>query len=232
MDEGPIERRREHRGDVRGERPDAPVMASPSDEPDVLLHVPTLKVEEISLDVEQLHARVSLRARVGNLVELDAGVDVEVGQVKLGIKGVDAQAELKVRLEHVYRIIDRALATLERNPEVVERVLEPVGETLRDVERSIGPTVSDLGGAVAHTVERAAGDLGEAAAATVGGVANEAEREVSSPGARETDTALPTEEPVRSIGRVALEGALDVVDLFGRTVRGAANTISRRRKAG
>src|SRR5215216_6971453 len=82
---------------------------APSPEPDVFMDVPKVQVEEIYLDVEGLDAHLSLRTKLGNLVQLVAGVHVHCGKVELDIKGVDAEAMLKVRL-------DRALTTIDRNP--------------------------------------------------------------------------------------------------------------------
>src|SRR5918998_5839797 len=64
-------------------------------DPDVLLDVPMLNVEEIDLEVEDLRARVSFQAELADLVKINIGLDVELGRVKLGIKGVEAQAQLK-----------------------------------------------------------------------------------------------------------------------------------------
>ena len=44
-------------------------------------------------------AHVALQAKVLELVNLNVGVDVQLGKVKLDIKGVEAQAVLKVRLD-------------------------------------------------------------------------------------------------------------------------------------
>ncbi len=44
-----------------------------SGDPDVLLDVPNLSVDEITLDVENLRAKVSLDARLANLLSLSAG---------------------------------------------------------------------------------------------------------------------------------------------------------------
>src|SRR5215218_2565680 len=63
-----------------------------SEEPDVLLDVPVVKVDELNLEVEELLARVSLQADVLNLLKLHVGADVFIGQVGLEIKGVEAQA--------------------------------------------------------------------------------------------------------------------------------------------
>ena len=46
---------------------------APSAEPDVLLDVPQLRVEEIILEVEDLRAHVSIQAEVLNLLRLSVG---------------------------------------------------------------------------------------------------------------------------------------------------------------
>src|SRR5688572_7771265 len=73
-------------------------------DPDVLLDVPNLSVDEITLDVENLKAKVSLDARLANLLALTAGADVSIDKVKLTIKGVKAEVLLKVRLDNVAQI--------------------------------------------------------------------------------------------------------------------------------
>jgi hypothetical protein len=78
-----------------------------SAEPNVLLDVPQLRVEEIILEVEDLRAHVSVQADVLNLLRLSVGADVQLGGVHLEIKGVEAQALLKVRLDKVAEIINR-----------------------------------------------------------------------------------------------------------------------------
>ena len=64
----------------------------PSTEPDVLLDIPQLRVEEILLDVEDLRAHVSVQANVLNLLRLSVGADVQLDGVQLEIRGVEAQA--------------------------------------------------------------------------------------------------------------------------------------------
>ena len=143
--------------------------------PDVLLDVPTVKVDEISLDVENLHARVSLHAELANLVRLDVGADVGIEKVALTIKGVEAQALLKVRLQRVYEILDRALQTLDSNPELLASLLRPVGHAIGEVGEAAHDTLKP-GGAVSETLQ----DVGGAAkgalepGGTVSGVANQA----------------------------------------------------------
>ena len=86
-------------------------------DPDVLLDVPSLNVEEIDLEVEDLRARVSFQAELADLVKINVGLDVELGKVKLQIKGVEASAQLKARLDNVRAIFSEVLETLQDNPQ-------------------------------------------------------------------------------------------------------------------
>ena len=94
-----------------------------SDEPDVLLDVSELRVDEITLEVEDLTAHVPLEANVLDLLKLHVGVDATLGGVKLTIKGVEAKVLLKVRLDNVARIIDRVFDTIDNNPEIIGQLL-------------------------------------------------------------------------------------------------------------
>jgi hypothetical protein len=132
-----------------------------SDEPDVLLDVQQLRVDEITLDVEDLRARVSLQAESLDLLKLNVGVDAELGSVHLEIRGVEAQALLKVRLDNVARIISRVLTTIDRNPEIVEQLAVGVGSVADELARGAGDAVGELGrgaGEVVEDVDRYAGD--------------------------------------------------------------------------
>lgn len=88
-------------------------------DPDVVLDVPVVKVEELSLEVEDLKARVALRGRLAELLEIDVGVDISVSAVKLETKGVEATARLKARLENVDSMIHRTLDSVDDNPGLV-----------------------------------------------------------------------------------------------------------------
>jgi hypothetical protein len=118
-----------------------PAARHQTNEPDVYLNVPDLEVEEIKLDVENLEAHLALQARLANLLELRAGVHVAVEKVELEIKGVAAKAMLKVRLDNVRAILDRALTSIDRNPQILEGVIGTV-------DNALGP-----GGAVGETIE-------------------------------------------------------------------------------
>jgi hypothetical protein len=90
-------------------------------DPDVQLDVSELHVDSIQLELDELTARVALQARVLDMVGLDVGVDASLGRVKLDIRGVEAKAQLKVRLDTLAAIVDRVMETLAGNPELLER---------------------------------------------------------------------------------------------------------------
>ena len=195
----PAEAEREPtREDTRNLLAQAGVDESPSaDEgtlPDVLLDVPTVKVDEITLEVNDLHARVALHAQLANLVNLDVGAQVDLGRVVLTIKGVEAQALLKVRLRNVYAILDRALQTIDAHPEILQSLLTPIGEAVGNLgvaarealepEGAVSSLVKDVGGTAREALApegaltRTLGDVGSVAR-NLGGPGGVADRLVS-----------------------------------------------------
>ena len=141
----------------------------PGPEPDVLLDIPVVKVDSIHFELDNLDAHVALAAKVLDLVTLNVGVDVHLGKVQLDIKGVEAQALLKVRLDHVTAIVDRVLTTLDRNPEL----LKSLGRAVEDVGSGAGKTLDRTGDAVEDVGEgagQAVGDVGEGAGQAVGDI--------------------------------------------------------------
>jgi pyruvate/2-oxoglutarate dehydrogenase complex dihydrolipoamide acyltransferase (E2) component len=97
-------------------------------DPDVLLDVPKLDVEEIDLEVEELQVRLSLQAALADLVQINIGLEAEVGEVKLAVKGVEAQAQLKARLDNVRAIFSEVLASMEHSPQFFRQALASVNE--------------------------------------------------------------------------------------------------------
>lgn len=132
---------------------------SDTDEPDVIVDIPVVKVDEIHFELDDLMARVSLHAEVLDLVKLSVGVHVELGKVELNIKGVEAQALMRARLDHVTAIIDRVLTTLDRNPEV----LQNIAKALQPVTEGAGKAVGEVG----ESANKAVGQIGEGAGSAV-----------------------------------------------------------------
>src|ERR671921_132071 len=100
-------------------------------EPDVLLDVPELEVDRISLGVDNLRAHVSVLAELANLVSLSVGVDARLDRVKLEIEGVRAKVLLKVRLKHIRAILEKALDTIAENPEILRILARSLSRLVR-----------------------------------------------------------------------------------------------------
>jgi hypothetical protein len=151
---------------------------SEGEEPDVLLDVPVVKVDEITFEVEELRARILLQAEVLDLLKLNVGADVFIGHVGLEIKGVEAQALLKVRLDNVARILDRVLTTIDRNPQLLEGLVEGTGTAIAEIGEGAGSAVEDVGEGAGSAVE----DVGEGAGSAVEDVGAGAGEAVESTG--------------------------------------------------
>lgn len=117
-----------------------------AEQPDVILDVPNLSVEQITLEVDNLQVHIALDARLANLLKLTAGADASIDKVKLDIKGVQATATLVVRLDNVRAIIERTLQTLDNNPQLVSQLLSTVDNTVNTVGGVANNTVGTVGG--------------------------------------------------------------------------------------
>ena len=122
---------------------------------DVVLDIPDLCVEEIQLDVRNLEAHLALNARVANLVRVDAGADVTIANVSLGIRGVRAQALLLIDLDNVVYVVDRTLAFIDQNPQLVTGLFRTTQGALTTVG-GLTETAIQPGG----VVDNAVGTLG------------------------------------------------------------------------
>src|SRR4029453_14991742 len=105
----------------------------PAHDPDVFVDIQKVKVDEVYVDVEQLEAHLALRAKVANLLQVVAGVHVHLGKVEVDVKGVEVQGQLKVRLENLYDILDRALTTLDENPKILESLVNTVDDAVGSI---------------------------------------------------------------------------------------------------
>jgi hypothetical protein len=179
-------------------------------QPDVLLDVPVLKVDEISLEVDNLQARISLQAQVLDLLRLHVGADVSVGRVSLDIKGVDATALLKVRLDNVAEIVDRVMTTLDENPDMLENLTRGVGAAVSELGRGTGEALDEVGRGAGGAVEQVGGGAGRAVEG-VGGGAGRAVEEVGGGAGR----------AVEGVGGGAGRAVEEVGGGAGRAVEGA-----------
>jgi len=185
--------------------------ASASEEPDVLLDVPNLSVEEIQLEVDNLEVHVALDARLANLLKLTAGADASIDRVNLTIKGVQASALLKVRLDNVAAIIDRTLTTIDRNPQLLERLLDSLDNTV-DTVGGVADTALQPGGVVSQTVNQ----LGQTVQTTVSTTGQVVERTLDQTGQVVNERTLGT---VLDTARTGFRVIGERTDPQGRTVR-------------
>jgi hypothetical protein len=107
---------------------------------DVVLDIPNLCVNRVFLKVDSLTAKLNLNARVANLVRVDAGAEVLIGNVDLTIQGVRAQALLLVDLDDVVYIVDQTLTFVDNHPEIVQQL----GSTLQNTVGAVGGLVNRL----------------------------------------------------------------------------------------
>jgi pyruvate/2-oxoglutarate dehydrogenase complex dihydrolipoamide acyltransferase (E2) component len=191
------------------------------DLPDVLLDVPVVKVDNLHFELDNLDAHVSLKAYVLDLVKLTVGVDVHLGRVALDIKGVEAQALLKVRLDHVAAVVDRVMTTLDRNPELLESLgeaVEDIGAGTGDMLGEAGEAVEDVGEGAETALEhigqgagQGVGEIGQGTGQAVGQVGEGAGEAVG-------DIGEGAGEAVGDVGEGAGEAVGDVGEGAGEAV--------------
>ena len=81
-----------------------------------MLDAPVVSLKDLDIELDDLRAKVSLFTKVLDLTELSAGIDAKLGNAKLTIESVEVQSLLKVRLDNVSTIVDRALTTNRPQP--------------------------------------------------------------------------------------------------------------------
>jgi hypothetical protein len=140
---------------------------------DVVLDIPNLCVNRIFLKVDSLTAKLNLNAKIANLVRVDAGADVLIGNVDLTVQGVRAQALLLVDLDDVVYIVDQTLTFVDNHPEIVQQL----GSTLQTTVGAVGGLVNRLllgtvtnalGQTVQRLIDPASGSIIEKALSAAG----------------------------------------------------------------
>ena len=114
-------------------------------DPDVVLDVPELEVNRITLEVRELRPHVAILVELANLLNLSVGVDARLDQVKLEIEGVEAKVLLKVRLKHIRAILEKALDTIGEHPEILRILARSLSRVVRE---SLEGTLSTLDSAL------------------------------------------------------------------------------------
>src|ERR687897_1085442 len=148
---------RTRRSPSNGQEPDG-------QKPDVVLDVPELEVDRITLEVRDLRAHVSILVELANLLNISVGVDARLDEVKLEIEGVEAEVHLVARLHNVRAILVKALETIGEHPEILRILARSLTQVVREsLQETLGTLDSALEGLeVGETVDEALlGTLGE-----------------------------------------------------------------------
>jgi hypothetical protein len=220
------------------------------DEPDLILNVPVIKVDSIHLELDDLEAHVALKAQVLDLLKLTVGVDVSLGKVRVDLKGIEAQALLKVRLDYVAAAIDRVLSALDRNPELLEAVGSAVedtgwgaghefaetGEAFEHFGEGAGEAVADVGqgtgvaaGQVGQGTGRALEDVGQGAGEAVGDIGEGAGDTIGDLGEASAGPTAVVRTTARRLGATASEGARSTARAVGEVTKRRKESLQGRR---
>lgn len=188
---------------------------------DVVLDIPNVCVERIFLKVDSVTAKLNLNAQVANLVRVNAGADVLIGNVDLTILDVRARALLLVDLDDVVHIVDQTLTFVDNNPQIIEQLGSTLQNTVGAVGTVVGGTLRGLvlgvtrlanGNTLQRVVDEATGEILERTLSTAG--SQIAQRVVGSvlrlPTIRETTNAAgQAVRQVRDTAGSLLEYTLD-----------------------
>lgn len=96
-------------------------------EPDVYLNA-SVSVKEISIEVENITAKINLDAQVLKLLHFNAGVDASIDRVRLSIQNVTAKVELEARLGNLLQMVSDVLDSIDLNP-----IVATLGRTIGGV---------------------------------------------------------------------------------------------------
>jgi hypothetical protein len=148
--------------------------------PDVVLDVPELEVDRITLEVRDLRAHVSILAELANLLNISVGVDARLDEVKLEIEGVEAEVHLTARLKNVRAILEKTLDTIGEHPEILRILARSLSRVVRQsLDETLGKLDSALEGLeVGDTVEEALVGRLEEVRAALGDILERTERGV------------------------------------------------------
>lgn len=130
--------------------------------PDVYLSA-NVSVGEISIEVENITAKINLDAKVLSLLHFTAGIDLSIDSVSLLIQNVSAKVHLEARLGNVVQMVSDVLDTIDLNP-----IVATLGNTL-------GNVVGNVTDVLTPDEEAAAGSGGAGAS----GAASVRKREVA-----------------------------------------------------
>jgi hypothetical protein len=122
-------------------------------DPDVFIDIPKLEIDKLDLYVENLDAKVTVAANVGNLVGLNVGVDASVRQINVSLSGVRAQLRVEARLQKIVDIIARTLTSLDKNPQLLLGLVNNIGVGVGGALNNLIATFNTAAGTVKQTID-------------------------------------------------------------------------------
>jgi hypothetical protein len=178
--------------------------------PAFLLDVPVLNIDEIDLEVEDLRAHISLRAELASFVKINVGVDLYLDKVKLDIKGLEAQVLLKINLDEVLGTLDRALESINMNPQILNEVVQDVNPAAGGADGDASQSTRESDG-----IEQAGGGVVQGSGEATEPAPNEPEETVDKEATSTLDGLQIEEEYVDERGRIvgrAWDGSGNMVE--------------------
>jgi len=98
------------------------VQLSEEDRPDVMIDIPDLSTDHLTLDISDLRLNLALETRIANdLVVLRPAVQCTVGKCEVSIDGLRANALAVVRLDNIRKIVESSLDSVAQNPDILGR---------------------------------------------------------------------------------------------------------------
>jgi hypothetical protein len=110
-------------------------------DPDVFLNA-SVSVDTISIEVDNLTAKVNLDLEVLSLLQFNAGVDLSIDKVSLLIQNVSAKVLLEARLENLVEMVDDVLNSLDLNP-IIATLGQGVGDIVNQTSDAVGGLVNN-----------------------------------------------------------------------------------------
>ncbi|NVB79673.1 MAG: hypothetical protein HOV81_14855 [Kofleriaceae bacterium] len=199
-----------------------------SAEREVSLDLPPVKVGELTLDVDDVQAHVSLSASVGKLVARDEGAEALLGKVK-GASKDEAQALLQAPLQKVYAMLEQDLANREREPGPIGEEAGAAGEPPAQPARTVGSTLKETVAPVGKAAEETMAPVGQAVEKTARTVGSTLKETIAPVGKAVEKTVAPVgkavEKTVAPVGKAVEKTVAPVGQAVGSTVEEAAAPV-------
>ncbi|WP_156140460.1 hypothetical protein [Sporocytophaga myxococcoides] len=97
------------------ESKDIEVEKSVKELPDIVIDIPELKLEQVNIQAKNLQAEVSMNTSLKEMVNMNFGVEAQIGSLHIKIDKARTEAHLRFRLKRVRGILNKTVQTLVKN---------------------------------------------------------------------------------------------------------------------